>query len=109
MAGALRSFYVEGDFEAGSEYLEQLADKYPGERDTYVVWAQALDELGDRPVLALRRLQDAIERDPGNLQAIAAFARQLTDLGEGQAARDILNEAIRRNPQAADRLSEIIE
>jgi serine/threonine protein kinase/tetratricopeptide (TPR) repeat protein len=109
MTRALHAFYRERDFETGSEYLEQLARQYPGERDTNIVWARALTDLGNRPLRATRRLREAIERDPGNLQAIAALVEQLSDLGEVQAARAILDEAIQRNPQAAAPLAKVIE
>jgi serine/threonine protein kinase/TolB-like protein len=109
MAMALHAFYNERDFEAGIEYLEQLARQYPGERDTYVLWARALRELGNQPLQATRRLRQAIEKDPGNLQAIAALAEQLAGLGEVQAARAILDEAMQRNPQATAALSSVID
>jgi len=109
MTLALHSFYREGDLEAGTRHLEQLAREHPGERDTYVLWARVLADLSNQPLRATSRLRQAIELDPGNLQAIAALASQLVDLGEVQAARVILEEAKRRNPQAAAPLSEVVE
>jgi TolB-like protein/predicted Ser/Thr protein kinase len=109
MSLALNAFYRERDFDTGFEHLEQLAREHPGERDTYVLWARVLADVSDQPLQATRRLRQAIALDPGNLQAIAALASQLVDLGEVQAARIIVEEAKRRNPKASDPLSRVIE
>ncbi len=109
MALALQALYRERDLETGFEYLKQLAEQYPGEMDTYVVWARALTDLGNQPLEAIRRLRKAVELDAGNLQAMAALAQQLADLGDLEGARAMLGEAERRNPRAAAALSKTLE
>jgi hypothetical protein len=59
-------------------------------------------------VLGARKLRAALERDPGNLPAIAALADQLAGLGEGDAARELLEEARRHNPEAREGIDALL-
>ncbi|HXV77197.1 MAG TPA: protein kinase, partial [Candidatus Polarisedimenticolaceae bacterium] len=100
LAEALESLWIRRDLEGGSARLERLIESYPRHRSAYVVWARALDRLGDDPLAATRKLQRAIEQDPNNLLAIVSLAEQMARFGATDDAEAILREAARRNPGA---------
>jgi len=100
LARALHAFVGQKDFDAGSQYLEQLTEKYPNHGAAYVLWARGLDELADDPLRATRKLQTALKQDPNNLPAIIALAEHLERFGATSDAEQILQQAAERNPDA---------
>jgi TolB-like protein len=109
LSKALHAYVAERDLEATAKGLEELIRAYPGEQEANVLWARALSDLANDPIEATRKLRKALAQDPGNLPVVAALAQQLVDLGETEAARGLLEEARRRNPQAADALTRLID
>jgi TolB-like protein/thioredoxin-like negative regulator of GroEL len=109
LSAALHSYVAERDLEATTKGLEALVRAYPSEQEAHVVWARALSDLADDPVEATRKLRKALAQDPGNLPVVAALAQQLAALGETEAARGLIEEARRRNPQAGEALTRLLE
>jgi tetratricopeptide (TPR) repeat protein len=108
LTGALQAYLVDGEFETVVSRLEAMAAKYPEDKDAIVLWARALSDLAGRPGRATHKLREALARDPGNLGAIAVLVDQLVALGADDVAREMLGDAVRSNPQAAEPLSKLL-
>jgi Tfp pilus assembly protein PilF len=109
LALALRSYLGDGDPAAGTAYFEQLVQRYPRDKEAYVLWARALSDLAGEPVQATRKLRVALEQDPGNLSAVACLAEQMAKLGEADVARQMLEEARLQDHRAAEALERLIK
>ena len=108
LALALHAFFHDRDYEAGAAHLERLIEQFPQNAEADVIWARALTELMQEPLRATRKLRRAIAKNPNHLPAIAALSKLLADLGQTEAAIEILQEAGSRNPQAEPALQELI-
>jgi TolB-like protein/thioredoxin-like negative regulator of GroEL len=106
---ALWSYLVQGDYEQAADHLAGLTEAHPQHDDAKVLWARALHDLAGQPVEATRKLREVLARDPGNLAAITVLADQMAGLGATEAARALLEDARRGNPQADEPLRRRIE
>jgi TolB-like protein/predicted Ser/Thr protein kinase/Tfp pilus assembly protein PilF len=108
LALGLHAIFAENDLESGLGHLDDLARRYPRDKEAPVWRARAYVTLAGDQLEATRALRGAIQQDPNNLAAVAAMAEQLSGLGETEAAGAILREAARRNPAAQASLERLI-
>jgi TolB-like protein len=109
LASALGAWYLDGDYEAGNERIEELVERFPSHEDAYVWWGRASGQLAGDTLRATRQLRRALERDPSGLAAIVELADQLARVGDSETAAAMLEEVARRHPQARAVIDERIE
>ncbi|UCF67525.1 MAG: protein kinase [Acidobacteriota bacterium] len=109
LADALHSLLRDGDLEAATPRFEQLIERVPGEKETYVWWARALIDRSGQPLQAMLLLREVLEKDPNYLPAIATLAESLARLGATEDARQLVREAVVRKPEARASLERLIE
>ena len=85
---------------AAREYFERALKANPAFIDTYHLYADVINELGEyEKALKIRR--DAVERDPLSSFLKSRVASQLGDMGQFDEAESLLNEIFADNPNDA--------
>jgi tetratricopeptide (TPR) repeat protein len=91
-------FYQQGKPESALADLELVASRHPTD-------ASNLDRLGqtyqalDRPTDAVRVLRRAVELDPANSAAVLHLARALTDVGQPQESKTMMDRFRQLDPE----------